>query len=691
MRQYLTTLADGAAERLALYRHRLIQFLWSQPRSPDPAFLRRALSWMLLARVLIFTTLYLLAYLYTWRNVSNHAAYAATFWPALATFGISGVNLIWLRNTSNPTYFGYGQFVTDVLLSTLAIYFTGSVVPIALYLLVILGAGFVYGGHAAVLIAVAAAASYSLIALAILPPLHGHQIADKPQDVLVLYLSLILAALVSGYFAQQLAVMGSLAETTTKHLNDLTEHQRQLFDDLSEGIITLDLSAAITGMNQAASAIIGLTDLDPARVIGQRVDTVMRQAGVHNFDALIELNSQGELSLPTTGMAEPLQLRYSTRELSDSNGATIGGVIVLNDISHIKGIEDQLRHHEQMTQLLAETSSTTRDSSHHLQNLPPIVGESQVMHKILSLVSRVAASDASVLLVGEGGTGKELIAKAIHCGSAQHAGPFVVFDCHGIPEQELEVELFGRGVQITNPTDNIAGVFSRARGGTLYLNEIGTLSIPLQTKILRSLLGRRHHATDSRDPTPRILAGTRHDLKQEVIAGRFREDLYYRLNVVTVPLPPLRERREDIPFLVRHFIGQQCGDYQPLPRISPEALQLLMSYSFPGNVSELENIVERAVVLGGTAILPEHLPRELTQGPTRPAPVLGGEVVETSIIELPIDLEAELARIEQRYIDRAMELSGGVKKQAANLLGLNFRSFRYRLKKYAPERETPDA
>ena len=180
------------------------------------------------------------------------------------------------------------------------------------------------------------------------------------------------------------------------------------------------------------------------------------------------------------------------------------------------------------------------------------------------------------------------------------------------------------------------------------------------------------------------------NLKDEISSNHFREDLYYRLNVVNIMVPPLRERREDIPLLVRYFIGQFCGPDQVLPTVSPEALQLLISYPFPGNIRELENVIERALVLGGQAILPEHLPEEVKTSSQNGGRSSGSEARETEIVLLPVNLEGELERIEREYLFRALEQSGGIKKTAAELLGLNFRSFRYRLKKYGLSESTSD-
>jgi two-component system response regulator PilR (NtrC family) len=194
---------------------------------------------------------------------------------------------------------------------------------------------------------------------------------------------------------------------------------------------------------------------------------------------------------------------------------------------------------------------------------------------------------------------------------------------------------------------------------------------------------------DTKDVTinTRIIAATNRNLKADIEAGRFREDLYYRLNVVNIIVPPLRERKEDIPLLVSHFIGMHCDQDTALPKVSPEALSVLLNYGYPGNIRELENLIERALVLGGQAILPEHLPDEI-RNPQLLSNHSGQN--ETDIVFLPLNLEELLSEIEKRYLLQALNESGGLKKGAAELLGLNFRSFRYRLKKYGLSDGTSD-
>ncbi len=315
-----------------------------------------------------------------------------------------------------------------------------------------------------------------------------------------------------------------------------------------------------------------------------------------------------------------------------------------------------------------------------------LVGKSRAMRSVCSLIEKVAASTANVLIFGESGTGKELVARAIHFNGPRRGRPFVAVNCGAIPETLMESELFGhRRGAFTGAIADRAGLFEQAEGGTLFLDEIGEIPLQLQAKLLRVLQERevrRIGGSDARKVDVRIVAASNRDLEQEVRSGLFREDLFYRLNVVEVVIPPLRERLEDIPVLVEHFHGKFAQGTATGDHITPEALKLLMAYPFPGNVRELENIVERALALGDRTIVPDSLPPQVLRGRQPASPC------ET--MELPpdgMDLEAHLDGIEKQFLLQALERAGGVKKKAAPLLGLTFRSFRYRLAKFGMDDE----
>ncbi len=309
-----------------------------------------------------------------------------------------------------------------------------------------------------------------------------------------------------------------------------------------------------------------------------------------------------------------------------------------------------------------------------------ILGRSPRMQEVLRLLERVAPTGVTVLVHGESGTGKELIARRLHHLSGRR-GPFVAVNCSAIPEGLMESELFGhlRG-SFTGAVSDKPGLFEEAHGGTLLLDEVGELPLTLQPKLLRALQeGKVKRVGGNREVEVdvRIVSATNRELGSEVAGGRFREDLYYRLNVVALEIPPLRERRQDIPLLAHHFLQKYAAQFaRPVVGFTREALERLEAHPFPGNVRELENVVERAVALEtgehlSTESLPAHLGRGGRADPGRPPALADGG----------IDLEAFLEGVERRYLEEALERSGGNKTEAARLLGLSFRSFRYRLEK----------
>jgi two-component system response regulator PilR (NtrC family) len=317
-----------------------------------------------------------------------------------------------------------------------------------------------------------------------------------------------------------------------------------------------------------------------------------------------------------------------------------------------------------------------------------IIGHSRAMQAVYDLIAQVAETKTNVLVSGESGTGKELVARAIHEQSDRSGQPFIAINCGAIPENLLESELFGhvKGA-FTGAFQTKEGLFEAASGGTLFLDEIGDLSHPLQVKLLRALQERsirRVGDTVDRKVDVRIVSATNRHLEDEVAAGRFREDVYYRLNVIQLTLPPLRDRLEDIPLLAQHFIRVFADDVgKNVEGMDDEVYEVLAGYDFPGNVRELENLIERAVALTrvpiiGRDLLPESVMKTREARST------------TRITEEGVDLEELVSDYEGSLLREALSLSGGVKKRAAKLLGLSFRSFRYRLEKLGiedPKRE----
>ena len=310
-----------------------------------------------------------------------------------------------------------------------------------------------------------------------------------------------------------------------------------------------------------------------------------------------------------------------------------------------------------------------------------ILGRSPPMEEVRSLVQKVSRARTTVLITGESGVGKEVVARAIHAGV--HGQPFVAINCGAIPEGLIESELFGheRG-SFTGAIDSKLGLFEVAGGGTLFLDEVGELPPNVQVALLRALQDRKiRRVGGSTDigVAARIIAATNRDLSAQVQTGRFREDLFYRLNVIQIRVPPLRERREDLPLFIDHFLDRLAEEQgRPRPRLSPEAERALLSHAYPGNVRELANVLERAVTLcDGAVIQIADLPPALRG---RPEAIAVGSA--PALPDGGLDLQAHLDAIERELLEQALQRTGGVKTEAARLLSLTFRSLRYRLAKF---------
>ncbi len=305
------------------------------------------------------------------------------------------------------------------------------------------------------------------------------------------------------------------------------------------------------------------------------------------------------------------------------------------------------------------------------------IGSSEPMRRILDQIPRVAATPSTVLITGESGTGKELLARAIHTASPRADGPFQSVNCGAMPEGLLESELFGhvRGA-FTGAVRDHAGLFAQADGGSLFLDEIGEMTLPMQVKLLRVLQDRRVRpvgGTREIEIDVRVMAATNRDLERDVAEGRFREDLYYRLNVIQVHLPPLRQRGDDLPELARHFVSRTCTRFGvPEKRLTADALRVLQAYHWPGNVRELENVIERTVALESSEILSSgSLPEHLRGAPGRRS------FDQISLPEEGLDLEEFLDDVRLSLMRQALDKTGGQQKRAAELLRLSYRAFRY--------------
>ncbi|HEY1815439.1 MAG TPA: sigma-54 dependent transcriptional regulator [Kofleriaceae bacterium] len=326
---------------------------------------------------------------------------------------------------------------------------------------------------------------------------------------------------------------------------------------------------------------------------------------------------------------------------------------------------------------LVEQNLALRERVAGRSRLAQLLGKSRAMQKVFELITKVHSTKTSVLITGESGTGKELVARALHTEGNRGTAPFVAVNCGAIPEALMESELFGhKKGAFTGAIADKPGLFQEADGGTLFLDEIGELSLNLQVKLLRALQERRVKpvgAVEESEVDVRVVAATNRDLDAEVARGAFRADLYYRLNVVEVRIPPLRQRREDIALLAEHFLRRFGAEHGRDLHFTPAAVEKLERHDYPGNVRELENLVEHAVALSsGSEIGATDIP----------------DLRASKVIEAPdefppegVDLDRMLSDFERSWVTRALDQTGGIRKRAAALLGISFRSLRYRLEK----------
>jgi two-component system, NtrC family, response regulator PilR len=452
--------------------------------------------------------------------------------------------------------------------------------------------------------------------------------------------------------------------------------------------------------------------VDDEKSIGELLEITFRKEGhrvevAHSVEgAKRKLESQiydiiiSDIRMPGAGGVDLLKF---TKEIApESFFLLITGVPTLETaIAAINAGADRyvVKDHELVDQLRRAVHEVTeslrwkkeagylRRELRRLTGLDNIVGQSPRMRAIFDMIQTVAPQTSRVLITGESGTGKELVARAIHENSARSQAPFITINCGAFPETLLESELFGymKG-SFTGANENRQGLFQAAHGGTLFMDEIGNMSLTMQVKLYRVLQEgkvRPIGSTEESDVDVRIIAATNKDFEKEIAEGRFREDLYYRLSVIPILVPPLRERREDIPLLARHFLENFRKTMEkPIEAISPEAMTRLESYDWPGNVRELENTMERAVALeSGREISLRVLPDRIAGYSGAPSAHAGG----TLIAEFPaegVDFEKEIAQAERSYLQAALQKAGGVRTRASELLKISYRSFRHYAKKH---------
>ncbi|MGE0827087.1 MAG: sigma-54 interaction domain-containing protein [Candidatus Binatia bacterium] len=607
---------------------------------------------------------------------------------------VSGLLLTRLRDLA---VFSYIQVLLDPLFITGLILLTGgleSPLPF-LYHLAILNAAFLLFRRGALLSATIGALCYGgtvdLLYYGILPsPIFNSPVfvsAPHPSDLgLTVHLTAILVsfyaiAFLGSYLTQRLSQIETLLAERDVAFDHLSSLYKGVIQNLESGLFITNGRGFVEYANSPMSEIIGVS---ASMLQGRTVSDIFPVSQeLPALEGPYEFIFRGE-----SDMTDRI-LRLTQSSLQDTYGNRIGSLYSVQDITSIKLLEQNLKEVQEIEHLDIRLSQET------VETFAGIIGRSEIMNRVYQLITKVAKNLSTVLVIGESGTGKELVARAIHHKGPRANRPFVPVNCGAIPESLMESELFGyvKGA-FTGAVNNRLGLFREADGGTIFLDEIGELPLPLQVKLLRVLQEREVTPIGSNKGISvdvRVIAATNRNLEVDIAAGRFREDLFYRLNVVCISLPPLRERTGDLPLLIHHFLTRFSSvNGKVAQHISPQAMRTLLEYSYPGNIRELENIIHHAVTMAeGDTIrchdLPNHLQTTQQYPIASASSVLlktNGKIQSDDFFSRGVTLDAELETYEQQLLRAALEKAGGVQKKAAKLLRINYRSLRHRLQKY---------
>ncbi len=490
-------------------------------------------------------------------------------------------------------------------------------------------------------------------------------------------------AFLTSYLSENLRLTGRKLEEASDFLADRSE------DDRLSRILVVDDEESMRELLEIALGKDGhrITLADSGEAATKLIDQ-------NSFDLVISDIKMPDMSgvevLRHVKETEPgtpviMVTAYASAETA-VEALRLGAYDYLTKPFKVDELKANIRNALEKKQLKEEVFHLKRELRHK-HGLDNMLGRSPKMVELFEHVQSVAATNSTVLITGDSGTGKELVARALHVGSTRASEAFVSINCGAVTETLLESELFGhlKG-SFTGATTNHKGLFEVAHRGTIFLDEIGEMSPAMQVKLLRVLQERRIRrigGAEEIEVDVRILAATNKNLEEGLRQKTFREDLYYRLNVIPICVPPLRERRDDIPLLAQHFLAKACKSMgRNIRKISDQAIDLMTRYDWPGNVRELENVIERGVALESTrVILPERLPEKVrTFGD---APADGPEDAGSAVLpEEGVDFNERVATMESQLLSTAMARSGGVQTKAAKLLRMNLRSFRYLLQKY---------
>jgi two-component system, NtrC family, response regulator PilR len=664
--------------------------------SSDKRELTRRLKWLLFLRVVILTFfLGATGLVYFAKGETDAGFFRSLQIPLIAAYVISissALVLPWIRNL---VAFAHAQVGFDVLLVAAVVLLTGGIespFPF-LFNLAVINSAILLFYQGAFVTAGFSSICYGLLLLWSHHAAFGRWLSGYGPLVMGFTLNIptffIIAAL-SSYLARKLDEAERLLREKQKEATDLENLKEALIQGVGGGVAITDLKGNINYFNSQART---LTGLEQGVVSGRRLTDIF-PALTYNFEISQEQQRVMVGEFPFVDpQGQNKHLRLTLAPLNNRGKEPIGFVSIFEDVTKHKELEEKVRFEEEMRRAREHELSSGGKAAPDNEGFKfeGVVGKGGGMDRIYQLIQKVAATSTNVLISGESGTGKELVARAIHFNGPRKDGPFVAVNCGAIPENLIESELFGhvRGAFTGAVADHV-GLFKQADGGSIFLDEVGELPLHLQVKLLRVLQEKSFTPVGGNKQLKvdvRVISATNKDLRKEMEKSRFREDLFYRLNVVQMTLPPLRSRKEDIPSLTHYFMRKYATALgKEVEEISSDALMYLINYSHPGNVRELENIVEHAVAVTNRNVLTEEDLPPNVKGVSiseefklfeRTAP--GGA---DRFFNKGVSLDDELATHEKCLLLGALKRSNGVQKKAAEILGINYRSFRHRLEKY---------
>ncbi len=658
--------------------------------------LSEKIRWLLLLRVVILSVFLGATALFHFFQAESDIRFLVSLSvPLILAYAISIASALFLPRLNHLRAFAHVQVTFDVFLITGIIWITGdSSSPFSfLYNLAVINAAILLFYRGAFIAAGSSSVCYAVLLFWAQNWWQiGNNAAVSGPSLVTMVInigSFFVIAGLSGFLADKLGETQKLLKEKQIDFQELDAFKEALLQGIGSGVAITDSQGRINYFNQQAQSLISLGE---AAVMGKRLDQIILGLR-YDFQRGDRSGAVYSEELPLPGLqGSQKQIRLTLAPLSDSNQQLLGYVAIFEDVTKQKQTEEKVRIEEELRRSREiELPASSKSLGAVPFRFEGVVGRSGGIEKIYQLIQKVAAGCTNVLISGESGTGKELVARAIHLNGPRQGKPFIAVNCGAIPETLIESELFGhvRGAFTGAVSDHI-GLFKQADQGTIFLDEVGELPLHLQVKLLRVLQEKSFTPVGASKPVKvdvRVISATNRDLRKELEEGRFREDLYYRLNVVHMVLPPLRSRKEDIPSLAHYFLRKFAASLDKnVEEISSSTLMQLMNHTYPGNVRELENIIEHAVAVTNKNILTdEDLPVQVKGVPSADdtdasdRTTLGGAEV---FFNKGLSLDVELETHEKYILLGALKRANGVQKKAAEILGINYRSLRHRLEKY---------